>query len=176
MAAVRVMTNKLGDLRLRLSEIGRGGRHFDLEVDESARADMAKTLGLVSLPRFRAALDVAPWLDGAEICGAWTGAVVQTCGVSLDDFETPLSGKFLVRVVPHGSLNAPSPGAEVDLDPEADDPPDVLEDDVIDLGAYVLEHLALEIDPFPRKPGAVFAPPETAQIISPFASLRDLKP
>ena len=170
------MSHQLDDLHLRLSEVGRSGRHFDFAPDESARASMAKTLGLVSLPRFAAALDVAPWLDGAEVRGTWDGVVVQTCGVSLEDFETPLSGQFLVRVLPHSSPNAPVPAVEMDLDPDADDPPDVLEDGEIDLGAYVIEHLALEIDPFPRKPGAVFEPPQTAQIISPFASLRDLKP
>jgi hypothetical protein len=176
MAGLRPVTTELAALRVRLGEIGRAGRHFDFEPGDFVRADMAKTLGLVSLPRFQAALDVAPWLDGAEIRGAWSGAVVQTCGVSLEDFETPLSGRFTVRVVPPGSPNALDGGAEVELDPEADDPPDVLNSEVIDLGGYVLEHLALEIDPFPRKPGAVFEPPQTAEIISPFASLRDLKP
>jgi uncharacterized metal-binding protein YceD (DUF177 family) len=176
MAGLPSVTNQLSGLRVRLGEIGRAGRRFAFEPDDTARADMAKTLGLVSLPRFQAALDASPWLDGAEICGDWSGAVVQTCGVSLEDFETPLSGRFTVRVVPPGSPNAQDAGAEVDLDPEADDPPDVLDGEVIDLGAYVLEHLALEIDPFPRKPGAVFEPPQTAEIISPFASLRDLKP
>ena len=32
----------------------------------------------------------------------------------------------------------------------------MLEGDAIDLAAYVVEHLALEIDPFPRKPGVEF--------------------
>jgi hypothetical protein len=170
------VTNQLAGLSVRLGEIGRAGRHFDVEPDDAVRADMAKTLGLVRLPRFQAGLDVAPWLDGAEIRGEWSGVVAQTCGVSLEEFETPLSGRFTVHVVPQGSPNAHDAGAELDLDPEGDDPPDVLDNDVIDLGGYVLEHLALEIDPFPRKPGAVFDPPETAQVISPFASLRDLKP
>ena len=52
----------------------------------------------------------------------------------------------------------------------------MLEDGEIDLGQYVVEHLALELDPFPRKPGAEFVqPPEPAEI-SPFAVLKALKP
>ncbi len=176
MAVIRSVSQHFDGLHLRLGEVGRAGRHFDFEPSESVRVGMAKTLDLISLPKFQAALDVVPWLDGAEIRGTWSGAVVQTCGVSLEHFETPLSGQFLVRVVPQGSPNAPDPATEVDLDPEADDPPDVLDGEVIDLGGYLIEHLALEIDPFPRKPGAVFEPPQTAEIISPFASLRDLKP
>jgi uncharacterized metal-binding protein YceD (DUF177 family) len=176
LAGVQPITNQLADLRIRLGEVGRAGRHFDFAPDEAVRAGIAKTLGILRLPSFQAVLDVEPWLDGAEIRGEWAGAVVQTCGVSLEDFETALSGRFTVRVVPPGSPNAHEDSVEVELDLEADDPPDVLDGEVIDLGGYVLEHLALEIDPFPRKPGAVFEPPETAQIISPFASLRDLKP
>ncbi|WP_236627552.1 hypothetical protein [Caulobacter sp. B11] len=44
------------------------------------------------------------------------------------------------------------------------------------MSGYVIEHLALELDPFPRKPGAVFvAPPEPVEL-SPFAALKRLKP
>ncbi len=170
------MTHILGDLHIRLGEISRAGSHFDFKPDEAARASMARTLGLLALPAFEATLDINLWLDGAEIDGAWSGVVTQTCGVSLDDFDTPLSGRFVVHVVPIGSPNAPDFGLEVDLDAEAADPPDVLESDRIDLAAYVIEHLGLEVDPFPRKPGVVFEPPEQAAVISPFASLRDLKP
>jgi hypothetical protein len=51
----------------------------------------------------------------------------------------------------------------------------VLDSDAIDLAEYVVEHLALEIDPFPRKPGATFdyAPP--AEETSPFAALKKLQ-
>jgi uncharacterized metal-binding protein YceD (DUF177 family) len=61
------------------------------------------------------------------------------------------------------------------MDPEADDPPDVLEGETIDVSGYVLEHLALELDPFPRKPGAVFENPLPTAEISPFAALKALK-
>jgi uncharacterized metal-binding protein YceD (DUF177 family) len=59
---------------------------------------------------------------------------------------------------------------------DAVDPPDLIEDGIIDLGGYVVEHLALELDPFPRKPGAEFTPPETDPEPSPFAVLARLKP
>ncbi len=64
---------------------------------------------------------------------------------------------------------------EVEIDPNADDPPDPIEGGRIDLGALVVEHLALEIDPFPRKPGVVFEPPAGGEPPSPFAALRDFK-
>ena len=174
MAVVRSVITGFEQMKVRLSDLGRE-RSFDFQPDDSARATMAKTLDFVALPEFSAMLDVSPYLDGAEVRGKWNGRVVQTCGISLEDFDTPLKGDFMVRVLPAGSPNLPEEGSEVDVDPDADDPPDVLEGDAIDLGAYVIEHLGLELDPFPRKPGAVFEPPEELVVISPFAGLRDLK-
>jgi len=176
MAALPGVTHALDDLKIRLSQVGGPGKSFDFQPDAAARAAMAKTLDLVALPAFTAAVGASPWLDGAEIRGKWSARVVQLCGLSLEEFETPVQGAFTVRVLPPGSPNAPELDSEVDVDPDADDPPDVLEDDALDLGAYVIEHLGLELDPFPRKPGAVFEAPDNGGIISPFAALRDLKP
>jgi hypothetical protein len=45
---------------------------------------------------------------------------------------------------------------EVFLDLTNDLPAEPLTEDVLDLGAASAEQLALELDPYPRKPGAVF--------------------
>ena len=147
-----------------------------LVADDAARAAIAKALDLVALERLEAELAVRGWFDGVTIEGRWSAAIVQICGVSLEPFPTALEGEFTLRAVPAGSLHAPAPDAEIVVDPEADDPPDVLEAGVVDLGGYVVEHLALEIDPFPRKPDAVFEPPEAPAELSPFSVLRGLKP
>jgi uncharacterized metal-binding protein YceD (DUF177 family) len=168
------MIARLEDMKVRLADLGRE-RRFAFQPDEATRAEIAKTLGLIALPAFSAIIDVSPWLDGVELRGVWKADVVQTCGVSLEEFATPLASEFVVRAVPAESPNAVGEDSEVVVDPEADDPPDVLEGDTLDLGGYAIEHLGLEIDPFPRKPGAVFEPPQTPPPISPFAALRDLK-
>jgi uncharacterized metal-binding protein YceD (DUF177 family) len=147
-----------------------------LVADDAARGAIAKALGLVALERLEAELAVRGWFDGVAIEGRWSAGIVQICGVSLEPFPTALEGEFTLRAVPVGSPHAPAPDAEIVVDPEADDPPDVLETGVVDLGGYVVEHLALEIDPFPRKPDAVFEPPEAPAEQSPFAVLRGLKP
>ncbi|HEY9218261.1 MAG TPA: DUF177 domain-containing protein, partial [Phenylobacterium sp.] len=135
-----------------------------------------KRLGLVGLPALTARLNVRPWLDGAEIAGRIVARVEQECGVTLDPFETDVEGELDLRVVPAGSPNAPAPvSGEVELDPEAPDPPDVLPGEEIDLLEYVVEALALEIDPFPRKPGAAFEFENAKQDDSPFAVLKQLK-
>jgi uncharacterized metal-binding protein YceD (DUF177 family) len=162
---------------IRLHELARGPLQLRLEPDAAERARVAHDLGLESLPALSADLTVRAWLDGVEVTGRFKARVEQLCSVSLDAFEQNLAGEIEVRAVPAGSPNAPTEaGHELELDMDAPDPPDVLEGDAVDLAAYVVEHLALEIDPFPRKPGAEFdyEPPEKEE--SPFAVLKDLKP
>jgi uncharacterized metal-binding protein YceD (DUF177 family) len=161
---------------LRLHELGRGPVRVRLEADAARRAKIAGDLGLESLPSLTAELVVKPWLDGAELTGRFRARVEQVCSVSLEPFEQPVEGEIDVRVVPAGSPHAEEPeGSETELDLEAPDPPDVLDGDAIDLAAYVVEHLALEIDPFPRKPGVEFEFTPSTEEESPFAVLKKLK-
>lgn len=168
--------NSAWTTKVRLGEVDKGLVNVRLEPDEAERAAIAKQLGLVSLPSLTARLTVKPWMDGAELTGSFEAVVEQICAVSLDNFEQPLNGEIEIRLVPVGSPQAPQPdGGEVDYDPDAPDPPDVLTSDSIDLAAYVVEHLALEVDPFARKPGASFDYVPEPEPESPFAVLRKLK-
>lgn len=161
---------------IRLHELARGPIQVRLEPDEAERAKIAKGLGLKSLPRLTADLIVRPWLDGAEIVGRFEAVVEYVCSVSLEPFEAPVAGEIAVQVVPAGSPMAAEPEAGGgELDPDAPDPPDVLAGDAIDLAAYVTEHLALEVDPFPRKPGVEFDFVPPAEEESPFAVLKKLQ-
>jgi hypothetical protein len=169
------MISNLSAFIVRLGEIRRADAPVEVRPDEASLRAAAARLGLVALPAFEATVTLTPWLDGAEIAARWTAEATQTCGVSLEDFTTPLAGDFTVRVLPPDSPHAPSEASVLDLDPDAEDPADVLEDDRIDVGAYLIEHLSLALDPFPRKPGVAFEPPEAGGVISPFAALRDLK-
>jgi uncharacterized metal-binding protein YceD (DUF177 family) len=161
---------------LRLSELGHGQLTRRLVADEGARERVAALLGLDGLPELTAEVAAAPWLDGVRLTGAWSATVRQTCGVTLDPFETELSGEFDVRAVPESSPAAAPPEREAALDLESEDPPDVLAEDRVDLAMYVVEHLALEIDPYPRKPGVEFEPPPPEPEASPFDVLKTLKP
>jgi uncharacterized metal-binding protein YceD (DUF177 family) len=159
---------------VRFSEIARGPVQRRVSPDGPQLAALSKQLGLDALESLTAEVTVSPWLDGAELRGRFTAQVVQTCGVTLEPLEQTLSGDFHLRLLPLGSPNLPAEDAVVD--PEADDPPDAIEGDEIDIAHYVVEHLALEIDPFPRKPGAVFEPPAAEEEASPFAVLKRLRP
>ncbi len=153
----------------------RGGVTRRLVADAPARATIAEALDLERVDGLEADLALSPWLDGAEIEGRWQAEIEQICSVSLEPFTTLLAGDFIVRVVPPGSPNAPAVEQEIVIDPDAEDPPDELAGETIDLGGYVVEHLALELDPFPRKPGVEFEAPAPPTAPSPFDVLGRLK-
>jgi uncharacterized metal-binding protein YceD (DUF177 family) len=161
-----------------LAEVQRATVRRTLETDEAARGRVAKALGLDDLVDLQAEVRASPWLDGARIDGHWRARLRQTCGVTLEPFESDIEGDIHVRALPQGSAALGGPdeaGGELDLDPEGEDPPDVLPDDRVDLAAYVVEDLSLAIDPFPRKPGVEFEAPEQKGELSPFAVLAKLK-
>lgn len=160
---------------LKLSELAHGPVSRRLAADAALRSRVARELGLDGLDRLEAELEVEPWLDGARLRGRLDAVVRQTCGVTLEPLESEIDHAFELTLLPEGSPNAPT-GAEEMIDPEAEDPPDLIEADQIDLGAIVVEQLALEIDPFPRKPDAVFDAGPQEQPPSPFAVLKDFKP
>jgi uncharacterized metal-binding protein YceD (DUF177 family) len=161
---------------LRLSQAPREPLELHIEPDAEGRAQLARDLGLEGISTLTADLVIRAWLDGAELTGRFDATVAQICGVSLEVFEQAVGGEIAIRVVPAGSpLAVSSHSGELELDPDAEEPPDVLEGEEIDVSGYIAEYLALEIDPFPRKPGAVFDYAPSTEVDGPFAGLRKLK-
>jgi len=161
---------------VRLGELARGPVKLSLAPDEADRAQIAQELGLVGLPALTAQVKVSSWHDGAVLEGRFDATVTQVCGVSLEPFDETVEGEFEIRLAPAGSPNLPEEGGELTLDLDAPDPPDALEGDEIDVAGYLVEHLALSLDPFPRKPDVAFDyVDERAQEASPFAVLKGFK-
>lgn len=96
--------------------------------------------------------------------GTVRATIRQNCGVSLEPFDAPLNEMVDVHFVPAGTA-IPSES----LEDEDHDLPDEILDGRIDVGALALEFLALGVDPYPRKPDAVFIAPEPEPgALSPF--------
>jgi uncharacterized metal-binding protein YceD (DUF177 family) len=161
---------------LKLSELDRGPVTRRIAAGPEIRDAIARQLAVDGLDRLEAKVEAASWLDGARLRGRLDAIVRQTCGVTLEPMETGIEASFDLKLLPAGSPNAPSEPVEAVLDPDAEDPPELIDDETIDLGAVVVEQLALEIDPFPRKPGAVFDTGLVEEPPSPFAALKDFKP
>ena len=161
---------------VRWRDAARDGACQALVADADDLARMAQALDVVALKSLRATFEVQAWRDGVEIAGRVEAVASRVCGLTLDIYDEMIDEKVSIRVVPADSPHAPDPQMEDQLlDLEAEDPPDVGLGDTIDLGAYAFESLSLVLDPFPRKPGAVFSGDDQGPRLSPFAALARLK-
>jgi uncharacterized metal-binding protein YceD (DUF177 family) len=155
---------------IRLHQIGAGQARL-LEPDAAARARIVRALDLASLDSLTAELTVEPAAIGWAVKGRLRATLAQTCGITLDPLPMDVDQTF--RQTFAETPDEDSDEVVVTLDDES---PDLLEDGFIDLGQVVVEQLSLQLDPFPRKPGAAFVQPPEPTEISPFAVLKGLKP
>ena len=149
------------------------GRRLDLVADGAARDAIAKAAGLAALPRLEAGFDLTRHgAAGLRAVGRVSATVVQNCVVTLEPIESEIDEAVDLVFLPDVA-----PTSEADLQAlETDEPPEAIRDGVIDLGAVATEFLLLGLDPYPRKPGAVFdAPPAGDPASHPFAALAALK-
>ena len=138
------MTDAAWPKPLKLAELAKGPVSRRLQADAPALQRIAAELGLDGLDRLEAEAEFAPWLDGARVRGRLRAKVRQTCGVTLEPLESDIDHSFELALLPAGSPNAPSAPDDGVIDPEAEDPPDLIEGDQIDFGAIVIEELSLE--------------------------------
>lgn len=157
-----------------LPEIPETGRHIELAADDQTRDSIAAAAGLSALPRLEASFDlVRHGSDGVRLAGRVTATVVQACVVTLEPVESQVDEPISLTFLADPGLAAAQGGLQ---SLEADEPPELLRNGVVDLGAIATEFLLLGIDPYPRKPGAVFDTPVAADPSGhPFAALAALK-
>lgn len=155
---------------VRLHQIGSGVKRT-LTPDAAARARIAKALDLASLDAFEAEVALMPTASGWTLSGRVRADLAQTCGITLEPLPLKIDEAFSVQL----SEPVDEESDEIIITLE-DESPDVVEDGQVDLGQYVVEQLALHLDPFPRKPGAEFVQPPEPTEISPFAVLKQLRP
>lgn len=151
---------------------------LELEPGEAVRAALARHVGVVAIPALSATLELTHTRGGdVLVAGRLTGTLVQTCVVTLEPFTSQLSEEIDVHFAPEAAVAALLDAAGEDE--EREDPgdlPDAIVDGTVDLGALAAEFLSLGIDPYPRKPDAVFASPAGEEgTDSPFAALAALK-
>jgi hypothetical protein len=159
---------------VRRDDVPEAGLHVDLVADDTTRSAVAVVAGVRGLPRLAASFDVTRQGSGLDVSGEVLATVEQTCVVTLEPMTSELCEPVELAFVPP---RAGEPVEEADaIDPAAADEPEVLLDGVADLGVAATEFLLLAIDPYPRKPGAVFEAPETDdEGAHPFAALAALK-
>jgi hypothetical protein len=154
-------------------DIAETGHHFDLVADEGVRAAVARLAGLRALPRLEANFDVTRRAaGGVHVAGRVLATVGQNCVVTLE----PLTSEIDEAVdLDFGPQRPPLPEQAATKARPRDvewNAPEPLIGGVVDLGALATEFLVLGINPYPRKPGAVFAAPQDSKVdAGPFAVL-----
>lgn len=163
---------------VRARDIPPGGKQFHLEADQNERSALADALGIPAVERLEAELDVTPvGEDGLRVRGHVEGDVVQTCIVTLDPVQQSVRETIDVTFLPEDQKTGET-GRTVLLDAMDEEELDYYTGDRLDLGPLVREHLALGLDPYPRKPDSDFQPhieDDTSDRVSPFEDLRKLK-
>ncbi len=137
------------------------GLDVALSADAPTREALAKADGLVAIPALDADFHVArQGLARFNVTGTVRAKITQICVLTLEAFDTDLAEEVDVDFVEASVASEAAAQADTLLGAQATDrdPPDPIEDGAIDLGALAAEFLALGLDPYPRKPGAEFAP------------------
>jgi len=166
---------------LMVAQIPEVGVHRDIEADKPVRAAMAEVGGLREILSASASLDVMPRGGGLfHVVGHVRARIGQTCVVTLDPIESDIDEPIDLMFAPPEQIPQLSDLVDdaAEGDEEIPDPPEPIVNGMIDLGRLATDALLLAIDPYPRKPGAVFEPLVEAADPEdhPFAALKALKP
>ena len=180
------MTDTLPPLTRTLvpGEVPPTGTRVPITADAAQRAALAAAGDVLSVESLTADILVKPWSgEGFAVTGVVRAALTQTCVVTLEPVATTVEEVVDVKLVPPEEMAKyeipPDENGEIDLAAALADQPDPIEGGVIDVGAIVTEHFLVGIDPYPRKPGAVFDAEaagvgEGREALSPFAALARL--
>ena len=158
-----------------LDTLGEGERRMTIEADEGERAALARRFGLVAIGRLAAAFALSRRGEEVTMTGALSAAVTQSCVAT----DVPLAAAL---EEPFEIVFRPQPDAPGEDEVELDDAEmDVVFYDgaSIDVGEAVAETLLLNLDPYPRAPGAEqalrAAGVRSEEEAGPFAALAGLK-
>jgi uncharacterized metal-binding protein YceD (DUF177 family) len=125
--------------------------HIEVIATAPERAALAERFSISAVESLAATIQLIE--DGADITakGRLVADIVQTCGVSGDDFPVHIDEAIDLRFVP--GLTVPDSEEEIEL---AIDEPDEIEFDgeTFDIGEAVAQSLGLAIDPYAVGPEA----------------------
>lgn len=156
------------------------GTHFEVVATPEECAALAVDFDILGIGALKGQFHITPWRKaGVKVTGVVEGTVTQACVVTLDPVEQQVREEVELEFLPAEMLEPDE--EEIEISTEEHDPPEPIHSGRIDLGILAAEFLALGLDPYPRKAGAVFAPAAdgdedgAAAARSPFAELARLR-
>lgn len=152
---------------LQVDRVPKLGSTEKLAAEPEELKALARRLKIPALHSLSAEIRATPWRGGGmKLEGHITADLEQVSVISLEPFRETVSVPLARYFLPHGAV----------VDNEQEDDADPIENGWIDLGEVVTETLALDLDPYPRRPGEAFPghaedDGEAAKAPSPFAVL-----
>lgn len=167
-----------------VAESAEGEATYRLQAEPDELKALAERLGLVAIDRLEGEAKLWHVTDVSRVRVRvnFRADVIQSCVVTLEPIPARIEDTFERDYVtlrePQDEISDGTSGTmrEVIVGLEDPDEPEPRSGEDIDLGVAVVEQLALALDPYPRKPGAVFAEYEDDRARGhPFAALAPLK-
>ena len=125
----------------------------NIEANAEERAALALRLGLSEIESLVADLELKRPRTGplVHVHGDFEAKVVQICVVSLEPMDVHIREAFdaVYTLAPAEDI-----AGEQEFSLADKDPPEPVEEGVIDLGEAVVQQLAVALDPYPRRPDA----------------------
>ena len=166
--------------RVAVAQIPDTGLHRAFEASPAVREVMAKIADL------REILSASAWFDmrlksggRVHVTGRVHARIGQVCVVTLEPIDNEINEDIDLIFAPTEQIPRLSELVDdaAESNTEVLDPPEPIVDGVIDLGRLATDALFLAVDPYPRRPDAVFEP--AAEVNDPedhpFAALKALK-
>jgi Large ribosomal RNA subunit accumulation protein YceD len=161
-----VKANPEWNVAVAVEQIPDNGLHLEIEAPASVLVALAKHADVRDVTYLSACFDLARQGAGVRVAGQVSAKVGQTCVVTLEPVENTVDEQIDLLFAPGAKVPAKA----------GEEPPEPLVDGKIDLGAIASEFFFLGIDPYPRKAGVEFVPPQAAERGEhPFAALETLK-
>jgi uncharacterized metal-binding protein YceD (DUF177 family) len=136
---------------VRIDTIGEGPRQVGVAAEEVERINLARRFGLVAIDGLAADLTLSR--NGADVAmdGTLSARVVQACVATGEPLDAEIDVPFALIFRRQPEITGPED--EIELD---ENELDVIfyDSSSIDIGEAVAETLLLNLDPYPRAPGA----------------------
>jgi hypothetical protein len=163
-----------------VAQIPDTGLHREFEASAGERRALAERGGLRDVLSANASLELTLMREGrVHVIGRVQARIGQTCVVTLDPMENEIDEAIDLIFAPPEQIPALADLVDdaAESDVEIPDPPEPIVNGAIDLGRLATDALFLGVDPYPRKPDAVFEPPVIPDDPEdhPFAALKALK-
>jgi len=161
---------------IRIDTLGETPHRLSIEADGEERAALAKRFGLVAVGRLTAEAALSRKDDVVRAGGTVVGEVTQSCVASGEPVEARIETPFELVFRPQPDVAAAE--EEIELSEQELDTI-FYEGGAVDIGEAVAETLFLNLDPYPRAPGAedalIAAGVKSEAEAGPFAALAGLR-